>query len=95
MTETPRQPLWRRAGRGTVELAAGLVLGIVAMAVADSVTTSLNLRLAIAVAVCVTGVLAKWGVRVATRRARRRDPSTRSQGRNPSNRVPNGRDRRG
>lgn len=84
-----------RAIRSAAELAAGLVLGIVAMAVADTATTSLNLRLGIAVAVCIAGVLAEWGVRVAAHKARRRDLSTRSERRNLSNRLRNRRWGRG
>lgn len=97
------RPLWQRIsisaaqklGKTTTELAAGIALGLVAMAVADGVTTSLNLRLGIAVAVCVAGVLAEWGVRVAAYRACRRNPSTDSQAHNLSIRAPKRRFRRG
>ena len=89
----------RKAAMGTVEIVAGIALGIASVAVADTATTNTNARLLIAGLIVIGAVLAEWGVRHAAHKARRRDPSSNSQAHNLSKRglskVLNRRFRRG
>lgn len=100
-----RWPGWRIAslhtakfaGLKTLQLIAGIALGLAALAVADTVTTSPGLHYLVAVSFVIIAALIAWSAWVAHSRTgrRRRNPSNRQQVRDQWIRTLSRRFRRG